>query len=342
MSEKIDYFKKYIKYKNKYIMLKNQYSGASGSYNIDYLDELSLNTQLLVTTDRFMSLGWDSYNEFKELVNSFNVEIISIKDVGEWGQDFISKIRLFDGRKQIFIHSRNFTVGAEQQLTNALPDITFGRIGEIPENTNIYNLGKGGNFISLPNKIDGRKAITLKQEAELSQGFCKWGTLLCLKIYLPRFNIDDNYGSDVFHLDEILTLIPTGPGVEDYNVWFYNPVCLEDEEYNRQLQDIFIYNYNKLRELFPEERIKLFNLHFTSEGKLPFPPIFNRVLLRREDRFRIIFPDQRNPALKRQVMDEMEIVKETYSDIDYHFINTEQLHMEQGNIHCGFKSIPEI
>ena len=190
------------------IILKNQYSGASGSYNIDYLDELSLNTQLLVTTDKFMDIQWDSYNEFEELVRSFGVEIISIKDVKEWGQDFISKIRLFDGRNQIFIHSSNFTVEAEQQLTNALPDITFGRIGEISENTNIYNLEKGGNFISLPTNIDRRKAITLKQEAELAGGSCRMGILLCLKIYLPGFNKDYDYVGDVFHIDEILTLIP--------------------------------------------------------------------------------------------------------------------------------------
>ena len=103
-----------------------------------------------------------------------------------------------------------------------------------------------------------------------------------------------------------------------------------------------MYNYKKLRDLFPEERIKLFNLHFTPDGKLPFPPIFNRVLLRRDDRFRIIFPDQRIPALKQQVIDEMENVIQTYPHIDYHFINTNQIHNKQGNIHCGFKSIPEI
>jgi hypothetical protein len=342
MIKNIDYFEKYYKYKNKYNMLKNQYSGAHVSSDIDYLDELSFNTQLLVTTDRFMKLEWNNYQQFEDLVNSFGVEIINIKDVVEWGQDFISKIKLSDGHKQIFIHSRYFTEEAQTQMTDVLPNITFKKIGDIPENTNIYNLGKGGNFISLPNKINGRKAITLKQEAELSQPFCKLGTLLCLKIYLPGFNIDDHYDGDVFHLDEILTLIPTGPGVEDYNVWFYNPICSEDEEYNRALQDIFLYNYTKLQELFPIERIKLFNLHFTRDGKLKFPPIFNRVLLRRGKMFRIIFPDQIILELKQQVIDEMENVIQTYPHIEYYFINTDQLHMEQGNIHCGFKSIPNI
>ena len=139
-----------------------------------------------------------------------------------------------------------------------------------------------------------------------------------------------------------MTLIPTGPGVEDYDVWFYHPVCLEDQVYHQALQEIFNYNYDLLRRFIAAARIKLFNLHFTRDGKLVFPPIFNRVLLRKDNRFRIIFPDQENPGLKQQVINEMTTIIQRYPYIDYHFINTNKLHNLNGNIHCGFKNIPEI
>ena len=146
----------------------------------------------------------------------------------------------------------------------------------------------------------------------------------------------DNEGP--FKIDEILTLIPYGPGKDDYNIWFYNPVC-EDVDYERKLKEIFNFNYLTLKNFFPEEKIILFELYFSPEGKIIHPPIFNRIILRKDSRFRIIFPDQPQ-IVKDKVILEIERYKKIYNDIDYFFIDTKELHQQYGNIHCGFKNIP--
>ena len=358
MFKKIDYFKKYKKYKIKYIMLQNQYSGANLTKHIEFIDELSINTNVLLTTVSFMKIGWDHYSIFENLVNSFGIRIVILKTVSpEWGQDFVKSIKIDrEGGPTFQLVTRHVHPMIVEELENTFPEFSFNIIA-LPKNTNEYNLIKGGNFITFPNTLTGvlpnddfeenpiqrtKKVITLVPEEHLFEDHCIYTPFLCLKVYLPGFDINSDYGDDVFHIDEILTLIPTGPGVEDYDVWFYHPVCLEDQDYHQALQEIFNYNYDLLRRFIPTARIKLFNLHFTRDGKLVFPPIFNRVLLRKDNRFRIIFPDQENPGLKQQVINEMTTIIQRYPYIDYHFINTKKLHNLNGNIHCGFKNIPEI
>lgn len=355
MSENIDYLSKYIKYKNKYIMLKNhhQSSGAMAARYIEFLDvdELSVDTQSLVTTGAFRNINWNHYSDFEKLVTSFGVNIITLTTVGqEWGQDFISNIKLnSEGQMSFKLVTRDPYIHVKEEFNRLLPNSISDYLS-LPENTNEYNLKKGGNFITLPNKVRGvlpdddfddypreitKKIITLVPD--VTEDSCIYTHYLCLKVYLPKFKLETYYGADVFHIDEILTLIPTGPTIDDYDIWFYNPVCEEDHSYHTALQVIFNYNYDMLRRFFPQERIRLFNLHFTPDGILLYPPIFNRVLLRRNNRFRIIFPDQQNDQLKQQVINEMR----RHSNIDYHFINTDMLHRYSGNIHCGFKNIPK-
>ena len=47
-------------------------------------------------------------------------------------------------------------------------------------------------------------------------------------------------------------------------------------------------------------------MHFNREGKILKPPIFNRVILRKDNKFKIIFPDPFDDEIKELVKYEME------------------------------------
>lgn len=340
------------------MLRKSQHSENNIILSTRYLDEVSFNTKLLLTTAGFVNIGWKNFQELKNYVNEFGVDIVITKFVSpEWGQDFIRDITINNSGQTEFklIVRDKDSVGKYliEELNIILPNSEYNFLG-LSNNTNEYNLNKGGNFITLPDVISGilpvdefdsndslkrnKKIITLVPENIINDDFCIYTPFLCLKVYLPNFDINKDYGDDVLHIDEILTIIPTGPNINDYNIWFYHPICSEDKSYNRQLKEIFNYNYDILKRFFPENRIKLFDLFFETTGKIIYPPIFNRILLRKGNNFRIIFPDQPNIELKQQIINEIEI----YPNINYHFIDTSQLHKLNGNIHCGFKTIPEI
>jgi len=340
------------------MLKKSKHSETSINLSTRYLDEVSLNTKSLLTTFGFININWQHFDKLKQYVNEFGVDIIITKFVSpEWGQDFIRDITINKlGQTEFKLVVRDKDSVSKyliQELNTIVPNSKFNFLG-LSNNTNEYNLNKGGNFITLPNTVSGilpidevenkeplkrnKKIITLVPENIINDDFCRYTHFLCLKVYLPNFNIHKDYVDDVFHNDEILAVIPTGPNINDYNIWFYHPICLTDKSYNNQLQDIFNYNHNILKRFFPENRIILFNLFFEATGKITYPPIFNRILLRKGNNFRIIFPDQQNIELKQQIINEIK----RYPNIDYHFIDTSHLHKLNGNIHCGFKTIPNI
>lgn len=322
------------------------------STNINvFVDELSCNTESLLTTSVVTKIIWDNREHFNSLVIDFGVNIKESKVPSqEWGQDLVKQIRISNEEFTFEIVARN-KFNLINELKSIFTEYIFNLI-TLSDNSNEYNLTKGGNFINLPEYVSDssrdkmKSIITLKSNNQLisiTDITNKYSPYISLKVYLPNFEIDTYTGTCVFHIDEILTLIPTGLGKDDYDIWFYNPICSESESFQKELVTIQRYNLQILYEFFPSSRIKLFDLNFDENGYIKEPPLFNRVILRKDNTFRIIFPDQENTVLKQQITNQLDEYNLNQSiHIDYHFIDTTQLHRENGNIHCGYKAIPVI
>jgi hypothetical protein len=333
------------KYKTKYNNLKSQIGGD----NREYIDELSYDTLNLIVTQTFLNIGWENYDEFVTKVRDFGVEIKTIKVLShDWAQDLIQLISTEAGKIYFNIQIEDFEKTRNiQSIMTQLKDVKIIANDNImKEKTKIidgnnYNLKKGGNYIILPNKINILKnIITMRPKEELSKGYCKFSNNICLQIYLPDFDINIDYSGRVFHLDEILCLIPTGIDKNDYEVWFYDPLC-DDESYQYKLKEIQEINKAILQEYFPVDKIKYLPLKFSNTGHIISPPLFNRIVLRNNNRFRIIFPDQ-SAEIKVLIDTRLEEIKTTFNHIIYDYIDTTQLHNMNGNIHCGFKNYPNI
>ena len=345
-------YKKYLKYKKKYFNLK---AGSALSENF-YYDEISHNTNLLVTTTGFNQIEWKEYENFKNLVETFGVPIITVSGV-EWGQDLIKFIKHESGLNTINYFLK---IGVmEEFIKKSITDKINEYIPKIShdfeittKSGNLYNLQKGGNFIILPQTVNGnyfydgnRYDPNIRNKIMLTLNPTRYGiydfenlNILALQVYLPDYEVDKFYGDDVHHIDEILTLIPYGPGINDYNIWFYNPICEENKTYEIKLREIQKFNLLILLGFFPKEKIELFDLFFDENGKIIKPPIFNRVILRKGNHFRIIFPDPKDEFIIEKVKEELD--DNPY--VEYFFVDTSELHNLNGNIHCGFKSIPEL
>jgi len=336
------YYLKYLKYKKKYLDLK-------GGDLPEIYDEFSRDTDYLIHNNKIQSI-WDNYDEFVEIVKSFNKEI-DFKNIGteSWAQDIFKKIfirgTVLDVElnitivDKIIIKTDNpgiIKIDDDLLLNIARPYLSPSDSSSFDEiKSNKFNLEKGGNFIPI-NNLSGKKFITLAIDYESVR--CEYSTSICLPIYIPDFDISKSYIGDVFHIDEILCIIPTGLTHNDYEIWFYNPIC-DDKDYERRLKVIQEESLKILRKYYSEDKIKIFNLEFTSDGKILKPPIFNRIVLRTNNKFCLIFPEQDDNT---PISSRLEEIKSTGVDIEYHFIDTEQLHKQNGNIHCAFKSFPKL
>tara|TARA_Y100000991_G_scaffold215698_1_gene207545 strand:- start:661 stop:1755 length:1095 start_codon:yes stop_codon:yes gene_type:complete len=355
-----------ISYGGTYLINSSNDNKLKKLESIKFYDEISNDTMFLLTTSGFLRFRgdefvWSNLKNFTDMITSFNVNIIKINTT-EWGQDIIKYIEHNNGSNIIHIFCREpiFISTFEESVKkiidkNINTEVNYNFNYFRNSNSNSYNLGKGGNFIALPEAVYGsffyeegyNDEIIKKQIIKLDENKeniydLEHSKFLSLLVYLPDYNIDNYYGTDVHHIDEILTLIPYGPNKNDYNIWFYNPVCSEDRLYQTKLKEIQQYNLLILLGFFPKEKIKLFKLYFNPEGKIIKPPIFNRVILRRENKFKIIFPEPFDDEIKELVQYEMENYIQKYEHIEYNFIDTSELHDYYGNIHCGFKSFPKL
>ena len=315
-----------------------------------FVDELSYDTDFLLTTNVFTNIVWDDRENFTSMINTFGIDIKELTCVSqEWGQDLVKQIKNTNNRLDIDIVARQRYNKLDNKINTIFPleNINYDTV---ESNPNEYNLMKGGNFINLPEYISdaaGKKTksiITLKSNKQLldiTEFQNKYTLYIYLKVYSPDFEIDTYLGASVFHIDEILTIIPTGLGKDDYDIWFYNPTC-SDESYKEKLVAIQQYNLGILYEFFPKSRIKLFELEFTKDGIIKNPPLFNRVILKKGNNFRVIFPKQ-DEKLENQIKSQIEIYNTNNNIyIENYFVDTSQLHKENGNIHCGYKTIPVI
>lgn len=320
----------------------------SNQYSKSIVNELSTNTQFLVTSANILNMEWNSLNSLLTEMDELEIPVKFIKGIQEWGQDFIKYIfEINNGgilEKQINLVLRDSSSFIVNSIKEELIDCKIF-IENANQNTNLYNLQKGGNFCVLPKtvKYQGIDKTVVKLDPDPESVYAKYSNCLCLKIYDPNFNIDNYYGDKVFHLDEIFTIIPTGYGDDDFVIFFYKPFCIEDTDFQNKLLDIFQYNLNILENVFGIEKIILFDTEF-SKGRtfnttfLVNPPLFNRLLIRKEDIFYIYFPLQ-NYENTKKLNDTLSSIIYNFKNIKYKFIDTQILHNLGGNIHCAFKVI---
>lgn len=328
----------------------------SNLYSKLIVNELSTNTQFLVTSANILNMEWDSLEFLLAEMEELEIPIKFIKGIQEWGQDFIKCVyNINEGevlKKQVNLVLRDsssfLTDAIQKELNSSKNDIKLSYnifIENANQNSNIYNLQKGGNYCVLPRtfKYQGIDKNTVKLDPNPESTFAKYSNYLCLKIYDPNFHIDNYYGDKVFHLDEIFTIIPTGYGEDDFVIFFYKPFCVDDEDFNNQLLEIFQYNLNILENVFGKERIYLFDTEF-SKGTtfnttyIVSPPLFNRLLIRKDDIFYIYFPAQNYNNMEK-LNDILNKIIYNFPRIVYKYIDTSTLHNLGGNIHCAFKAI---
>ena len=304
-------------------------------------NELSFNTQFLVTSGNVFSMDWNFLESFLEEMEKINVPVKIIKGLQEWGQDFIKLAYHINGSLKLNLVLRN---SSDYIIDSIKKELNCQNIfiENVSENTNLYNLQKGGNYCVLPNTVyyNGISKNIVKLDENPDSSFAKYSNYLCLKIYDPNYNSENYYGDKVFHLDEIFTIIPTGYSENDYVIFFYKPVC-DNLQFQNELLIVFEYNYNILQNVFGKEKIFLFDTHFTKGATfdsthLVHPPLFNRLLIRKDDLFYIYFPYQEYITLVKLVG----VLKSlNFDKIIYKFINTNTLHNLGGNLHCAFKAI---
>jgi hypothetical protein len=345
----MDYYKKYIKYKLKYINLI-QKGGVD-----TYVDELNYDTKYLIIGKKF----FDTYckedsdiewNEHYNLLETFIIQkgfSINKINIGiEWGQDCFRYIKIQNEANKI-----QFYCGMEyfyrfdifksfKEIYNLTGEQINSKINKIkPINKldikfeNQYNLNKGGNIIVLPDNINGKKIISLTSEEDFINP--NYNNVICLYVYIPEFNISHNYQSKVFHIDEILCLMPNN---NSYDVWFYEPEC-DDKAYEAKLKEVQQKNIRILRQYFTKEQIILFPLKFDNKSNIISPPLFNRLLLKKNNEYFAIFPKQ-DDLIKKLIEDRLKKIKFNLGNVLY--INSEKLHKNNGNLHCAFKTFPEI
>lgn len=354
----MDYKKKYLKYKNKYIMLKNQH-GGSQVYSHDLMNTDYLIYSILEEDDKFIDL----FRQVNDYITTFKPEIMIYQiPTGTWAQDLVQRIEIKPETE--FKPTRfHFTLLADDYTTGHLDVDTFTKkINEINTNhtlmpimkkitlknknqdANEFDLGKGGNYLFLPGLR--KKWVSLVPETEMNKGICKFSPKLCLQVYNPNFDINLKPDTSVYHIDEIMTILPTS--INDYIILFYKPVLEEleekcDPDIISGLNEIWERNYKILKSIFPEEKIKLIETIFTQKGKIKNPPIFNRILVRDENKFLAIFPQQVDPQVSDIIDSIIEGINATGTiEITHHYIDTHILHNEGGNLHCRYKTIPKI
>lgn len=307
------------------------------------LDEINFNTHTLLLSGTIIGIEWEYFDYLLHILNDIGINTYNIGNIQEWGQDVIKFIKIENKKLVFHIVSRSDTNIIKKHILQMVPKSKIF-IETLSENTNIYNLQKGGNHLVLPNFIifKGVRKKIIKLDFDCNSEMARYGPYLHLKIYDPYFDVTKYYMGNVFHIDEILTIIPTGYDCNDYIVLFYKPYCNDNQECDILLNKIFYYNYNILCKVFEKEKIFTFNTEFIYKSRtncvmLKNPPLFNRILIRQNNTFTVIFPDQ-EIIIKNQLIDLLDNIQQRCT-INYHFINTYKLHNMGGNLHCAFKNI---
>ena len=202
------------------------------------------------------------------------------------------------------------------------------------ENTKQYNLETGGNVICLPNKINMIQFITMKERKQIDEHY---EHTLYLKNYYPFLLTEETYGN-VYHIDNVMCLIPNSLDMSnnDYRILFYKPQFTQQvpEKLKDKMTSIWNDNYKQLQANFPSHKIDCIDTEFNEYGNLTKPSVFNRLIIKRKDHYILFIPCQGEENNKNFV--------ENYINtqiIKVHFVNTEMLNKEFGNLHCAFQVV---
>ena len=354
------YYDKYLKYKNKYINLKKMIGGA-----LYYYHELLESNILIYSKNTEEPEEELIIKQITDLVKSFNPEIEIIElNTEAWMQDIIISMfkRWENNVVNLLTYDNDLSTTIDAQnvakaLQPKIKDIEVIYIKLTPpmhtddditksKKENDYHLAKGGNSLILPEKVGDEEfnAIGLEVDEKFTKAGCKYSKI-CLKIYNPNFKYESREDDSVDHIDEILTIIPTGLGNSDYKLLFYKPIVIDDESMQTKMTEIYEFNLEILKKYFPEDKIISIDTEFKSNGKLKHPPLFNRIIFRKKNEFMIIFPEQHN-ITTRTFIDNMIATINTENNVDgfritHHYVNSDYLHNLHGNLHCKFKVLPK-
>jgi hypothetical protein len=127
-------------------------------------------------------------------------------------------------------------------------------------------------------------------------------------------------------------------GIDDYEIWFYQPRCINKEK-EEQLNAIHLRNLDVLLEYFSEDKIRIIPIDFDDNFRIINPPVFNRLIVRKDNKFTIIFPDQ-SDEIKSMVNTRISEINEHNPIIRHSYIDSRSLNNLGGNIHCSFKTFP--
>ena len=117
------------------------------------IDELSTNTQFIVTSSSIYDIEWEYLNNFINEMEDLDIPIKKIKGIQEWGQDFIKMIYMRGYELEPHLILRNKSEIIVNSIKKEL-GTNYVFMENISDNTNIYNLQKGGNYCVLPNDIN--------------------------------------------------------------------------------------------------------------------------------------------------------------------------------------------
>lgn len=252
---------------------------------------------------------------------------ISIKPSGKYippGQ----RKDIKDLKPKVLSPEMNLIKEKQNELYKILNNLIFKR-------ERLIDLTKGGNIINLPKPIDSKIYLTMVDKISLEEQRHIKSNQLILEYYYPTCD-----ECRVMHIDEILCLIPYTES--SYKIWLYQPI-FESDAVNPEkevINDIWRRNYEYLQRYYPIEDIILFPTLFNLEGHIINPPLFNNIIWFENDKYKLIFPIQKE-SIKELI--NLEIVKINESlEMDVFYIDTEKAHRLNGNLHCLFKLISDI
>ena len=334
------YYKKYLKYKVKFLNLQKQIAGSSplliplSDEIISLADEVFNDTKfILISQPKDLEEPRDQLlDRLIQIFESNQIDYIPIPNFfffQDWfkinrnlsGSEYKINILLEPRASSKFLFNRNLATITEK-IKSTYTDSNINYI-----TTNVNTSGKGGNYLAIP-----KLSLYFTLSDNLESASCKYiRGLICLDKYS---NIDG-------HIDEILCFMPYPDNM--YKLWLYTPIFTDDisEELKTKILENHNNNKEKITEIISSDNIIEFPLLFNSLGMINDPPLFNRICIKKKNKFIFIFPSQ-NDRIKEKIMEQFEIIKSGYPESIIEFVDSTVTHNDNGipgniiggNLHC--------
>lgn len=334
-----EYKSKYYKYKVKYLNLKDQLAGSSRTNQKILMDEVYNDTKCIILGNKEEEEQEERRPIFDRLKEIFTEHEICYNffELSLFYQDWFQIIDdIVDDKRIIRFLKEDNTTSTSTLLFNRIEDTLKETIKSYypPESIEFIDidvtdtLEKGGNFIAIPKN---NKYLTLSSDT--TTGSCRFlPGRICLNLYNPNIK---------GHVDEILCFMPYTD--ELFKLWFYKPVFNEEvpEEIRTMITTRYLTNKEILNTKFPDLEIIEFDLEFSSTGSILNPPLFNRLCIKKGDKYIFIFPDQYNESIKSKITKEITQIRQYYTNTFFNYIDSSVTHKASGfngviggNLHC--------